>query len=73
MNREEIYNEVIQDYSHLQYEYDSDELQDKINEIVDNIILETLTKKMFGEKYTFNEMSEREQGMIENEYNDIYR
>ena len=38
MNREEIYNEVIQDYSHLQYEYDSDELQDKINEIVDNII-----------------------------------
>ena len=35
--------------------------------------LETLTKKMFGEQYTFNEMSEREQGMIENEYNDIYR
>jgi len=40
MNREEIYNEVIQDYSHLQYEYDGDELQDKINEIVDNIINE---------------------------------
>ena len=36
MNREDIYNEVIQDYSHLQYEYEGDELQDKINEIVDN-------------------------------------
>lgn len=35
MNREDIYNEVIQDYSHLQYEYEGDELQDKINEIVD--------------------------------------
>ena len=38
MNREEIYNEVIQDYSYLQYEYDGDELQDKINEIVDEIL-----------------------------------
>jgi hypothetical protein len=38
MNREEIYNEVIQDYSHLQYKYDGDELQDKINEIVDEIL-----------------------------------
>ena len=36
MNREDIYNEVIQDQSHLQYEYEGDELQDKINEIVDN-------------------------------------
>tara|TARA_E500000305_G_scaffold45754_1_gene35593 strand:+ start:1520 stop:1669 length:150 start_codon:yes stop_codon:yes gene_type:complete len=40
-DREEIYNEVIQDYSHLQYEYEGDELQDKINEIVDNIINNT--------------------------------
>ena len=31
--------------------------------------LETLTKKMFGEKYTFAKMSEREKGMIKNEYN----
>ena len=31
--------------------------------------LETLTKKMFGEKYNFSEMSEREKGMIKNEYN----
>ena len=38
MNREEIYNEVIQDYSHLQYKYEGDELQDKINEIVDKIM-----------------------------------
>ena len=38
MDRDDIYNEVIQDYSHLQYEYEGDELQDKINEIVDNII-----------------------------------
>tara|TARA_R100001443_G_scaffold10576_1_gene20264 strand:+ start:357 stop:503 length:147 start_codon:yes stop_codon:yes gene_type:complete len=35
--------------------------------------LEKLTKEMFGEKYTFNKMSEREKGMIKNEYNDIYR
>ena len=35
--------------------------------------LETLTKKMFGEQYTFSKMSEREKGMIKNEYNDIYR
>ena len=40
---------------------------------MNNIILETLTKKMFGEQYTFSEMSEREQEMIKNEYNDIYR
>ena len=47
MDREEIYNEVIQDYSHLQYEYEGDELQDKINEIVDEILqtkYETLSK-----------------------------
>jgi len=31
--------------------------------------LETLTKKMFGEQYTFSKMSEREKGMIKNEYN----
>lgn len=35
--------------------------------------LETLTKEMFGEQYTFSKMSEREKGMIQNEYNDIYR
>jgi len=34
-NRDDIYNEVIQDYSHLQYQFEGDELQDKINEIVD--------------------------------------
>jgi hypothetical protein len=38
MDREEIYNQVIQDYSHLQDEYEGDELQDKINEIVNKII-----------------------------------
>jgi len=31
--------------------------------------LNKLTKEMFGEKYTFNKMSEREKGMIRNEYN----
>ncbi len=31
--------------------------------------LETLTKKMFGEQYTFSKMSEREKGMIKQEYN----
>ena len=35
MNREELYNEVIQEYSHLQYFYEGDELQDKINDIID--------------------------------------
>ena len=38
MNREEIYNQIIQEYSHLQYEFEGDELQDKINEIVDEIL-----------------------------------
>ena len=38
IDREEIYNEVIQNYSELQYKYQGDELQDKINEIVDKII-----------------------------------
>ena len=37
-DREEIYNEVIQNYSELQYKYEGDELQDKINEIIDKII-----------------------------------
>jgi len=40
MTRDEIYNEVIQDYSNLQYELEGDELQDKINEIVDDILHE---------------------------------
>ena len=39
-NRDDIYNEVIQDYSHLQYELEGDELQDKINEIVDKYVKE---------------------------------
>jgi len=38
IDREEIYNEVIQNYSELQYKYEGDELQDKINEIIDKII-----------------------------------
>ena len=43
MNRNKIYNEVIQDHSHLQYKYKGDELQNKINEIVDTLIeMETL-------------------------------
>jgi hypothetical protein len=37
-DREEIYNEVIQDYSELQYKYEGDKLQDEINKIVDKII-----------------------------------
>ena len=37
-DREEIYNEVIQDYSELQYKYEGDRLQDEINKIVDKII-----------------------------------
>ena len=40
--REEIYNEVIQDYSELQYKYTEDELQDKISEIVEDRIEEML-------------------------------
>ena len=40
MTRDELYNEVIQNYSHLQYELEGDELQDKINEIVDEYVKE---------------------------------
>ncbi len=36
-NREEIYNEVIQNHSELQYKYEGDKLQDEINKIVDEI------------------------------------
>ena len=38
--REEIYNEVIQEYSDLQYHYSGDELQDKIGEIVEERLKE---------------------------------
>ena len=40
-DREELYNEVIQDYDYLQDEYEGDELQDKIMEIVDSIMNNT--------------------------------
>tara|TARA_B100001094_G_C18081375_1_gene745366 strand:+ start:794 stop:1018 length:225 start_codon:yes stop_codon:yes gene_type:complete len=36
-NREEIYNEVIQNHSELQHKYEGDKLQDEINKIVDEI------------------------------------
>jgi len=36
-NREEIYNEVIQTHSELQYKYEGDKLQNEINKIVDEI------------------------------------
>jgi len=36
-NREEIYTEVIQTHSELQYKYKGDKLQDEINKIVDEI------------------------------------
>ena len=59
MTREEIYNEVIQDYSHLQYKYEGDELQDKINEIIDDKLheearelMEKLIDKYNLDKYT---------------------
>ena len=58
MTRDEIYNEVIQDYSHLQYELEGDELQDKINEIIEDILhekarelMEKLIEKYNHEKY----------------------
>ena len=41
----------------------------KVKYIYDENKLETLTKKMFGEQYTFSKMSEREKGMIINEFN----
>ncbi len=50
MNREDIYNEVIQDYSHLQYKYEGDELQDKINEIVDFIDAHQLNDEELNDK-----------------------
>ncbi len=36
-SREEIYNEVIQTHSELQYKYEGDKLQNEINKIVDEI------------------------------------
>jgi hypothetical protein len=51
---EEVYNQVIQEYSHLQYEYEGDELQDKINEIVDERMSEIedqFEKLMFNERF----------------------
>ncbi len=54
-NRDDIYNEVIQDYSHLQYELEGDELQDKINEIVDEYVKEYILlgeiDEIFAEHY----------------------
>lgn len=59
MTRDEIYNEVIQDYSHLQYELEGDKLQNKINEIIDDILheqarelMEKLIEKYNLDKYT---------------------
>ena len=37
--REEIYNDIIQEHSELQYEYEGDELQDIISEMVDERIM----------------------------------
>ncbi len=51
-NRDEIYNEVIQDYSHLQYELEGDELQDKINEIVDEYVKEYILLGEIDEIFT---------------------
>ena len=63
MNREDIYNEVIQDYSHLQYEYEGDELQDKINEIVDNEF------KRFLDAHQLTEEQLNDKEYIESLYN----
>ena len=38
---DDIYNEVIQDYDYLHLEYEGDELQDKIMEIVNSIMSNT--------------------------------
>ena len=40
--REVIYNQVIQNYSELEEEFEGDELQNKINEIVDREINEII-------------------------------
>jgi hypothetical protein len=37
--REEIYNDIIQEESHLQYEYEGDELQDIIMDMVEERIM----------------------------------
>ena len=51
-NRDDIYNEVIQDYSHIQYELEGDELQDKINEIVDEYVKEYILLGEIDEIFT---------------------
>tara|TARA_B000000565_G_C23583842_1_gene300386 strand:- start:409 stop:585 length:177 start_codon:yes stop_codon:yes gene_type:complete len=42
---DEVYNQVIQEYSHLADEYEGDELQDKIMEIVDREIKDITNSK----------------------------
>lgn len=36
--REQIYSEVIKEYSYLKYYLEGNELKEKINKIVDNVI-----------------------------------
>ena len=43
MDREDLYNEVIQDYSELQEQYEGDELHEEINKIVDEVIDNIIT------------------------------
>ena len=42
---DEVYNQVIQEYSHLADEYEGDELQDKIMEIVDREVKDITNSK----------------------------
>ena len=51
---DEVYNEVIQEYSHLADEYEGDELQDKIMEIVDREVKDITNSKKINNEELIN-------------------
>lgn len=51
---DEVYNQVIQEYSHLADEYEGDELQDKIMEIVDREVKDITNSKKINNEELIN-------------------
>ena len=51
---DEVYNQVIQEYSHLEDEYEGDELQDKIMEIVDREVKDITNSKKINNEELIN-------------------
>ena len=51
---DEVYNQVIQEYSHLADEYEGDELQDKVMEIVDREVKDITNSKKINNEELIN-------------------